>query len=711
MHTDRIAAEDEQQKLLSKRYNEEIIKNARLMEENSRFRCQIEETKQRKSKSPTYVTDRTNAPPENVSPPTEPNRAVSNEKYRHLADKFNDLHKKHQEISSRLNYVERKNVVVMQKNKEMKESVAAWQKYSDRHSAKKRIKHEELVENDPLKAVGPNEDQPYLEGDISSGSLEQLPELRAEASGVVQMANVKDVSSKAVSCLVGEEEKLTSSQTTEDEIITQNARTMMLPPSLVENDDNPEFVSAKSLKRKRASPSIKQAHTDRIPSDGTPMNPFRVKEEPPSSPPVPKPSLQLLRTETVDLDELGPNIISTPRRRQIQPTNSTLTNTLQTQRSMSDPPIKKEIIKDMDLVECETSRKVIRRPSNPSPSLGEPRAYSEPSDPRRDTLQPLQTLDPNVQTPGREEEQLSRAKRLKRGNAQRLDAYQRLTESGDEPPPMNENDAKLAPDLARASFNKRLRALKGTQTPAKTPSATSERLSALQVPTPPSSARSAVARYVRRSPNESSKQDQPSASRTTNTADSRPAWPATHKPSLPKPQDRQPLRSKTVSELKLSDFKANPKYNQGYSYAFTETVRNRSDRACLPGCVRPECCGSTFRTLASVAPPLSPSAEEALLQDYLGDAYNIMSLTQMSREEREELVLQARTRELAKKHGRHKHAYERPATPPGFWRVDFPTTQEHEEDRRKAAETEKKLVGERRAEALRKGGRWIFRDE
>jgi hypothetical protein len=43
--------------------------------------------------------------------------------------------------------------------------------------------------------------------------------------------------------------------------------------------------------------------------------------------------------------------------------------------------------------------------------------------------------------------------------------------------------------------------------------------------------------------------------------------------------------------------------------------------------------------------------------------------------------------------------------------VDFPTTQEEREDREKAAELERKAVLERRAEALRKGGRYVFRDE
>jgi hypothetical protein len=70
-----------------------------------------------------------------------------------------------------------------------------------------------------------------------------------------------------------------------------------------------------------------------------------------------------------------------------------------------------------------------------------------------------------------------------------------------------------------------------------------------------------------------------------------------------------------------------------------------------------------------------------MLEDYLGDAYDTTQLTQMAPEERQELVLQARTKKMAKESGKHREAYERRRTPPGFWRVDFPTTQERAEDR------------------------------
>jgi hypothetical protein len=166
-----------------------------------------------------------------------------------------------------------------------------------------------------------------------------------------------------------------------------------------------------------------------------------------------------------------------------------------------------------------------------------------------------------------------------------------------------------------------------------------------------------------------------------------------------------------MTELRIQDFKPNPAYNGGYTHAFTDTVRRREDRLCLPGCTNPACCGSTFRTLARALPPLSASQEEALLQDYLGDAYDSFGLTQMDGGEREEIVTQARTRQMATEHGKHRKAYEGRKTPPGFWRVDFPSTQEREEDREKAVQMGVAEVRVRYLEAMRRGGRFVFADE
>jgi hypothetical protein len=176
-----------------------------------------------------------------------------------------------------------------------------------------------------------------------------------------------------------------------------------------------------------------------------------------------------------------------------------------------------------------------------------------------------------------------------------------------------------------------------------------------------------------------------------------------------------PIRDKETSTLRLDDFKVNPKFNSGLTFAFSEVVRNREERAALPGCTDRNCCGKDFRAMALAErplPPLTPaqrSAATKLLEDYLGaTAYRIPHLDP---EERDELWLEAKTRQLADRFGKHKHRFHRAASPPGFWNADFPTTQEIQEERRQAEQRERDLVMERYREAMRPGGRWLFRDE
>jgi hypothetical protein len=175
------------------------------------------------------------------------------------------------------------------------------------------------------------------------------------------------------------------------------------------------------------------------------------------------------------------------------------------------------------------------------------------------------------------------------------------------------------------------------------------------------------------------------------------------------------LRDQPPASLKLDDFKINPKFNNGHNYAFTEVVRNKDERAEIPGCVDPECCGKHFRAMAqseleAAGPSLIHRATDiALLEDYLGD--QVYKLGSMTRQDKEELWLEAKTRELANKHGKHRHRYTRRQSPPGFWNTDFPSTQDNEKDRAEGEKREKRAIEERHREAMRNGGRWLFRDE
>ncbi|OBT61517.1 hypothetical protein VE03_09115 [Pseudogymnoascus sp. 23342-1-I1] len=180
--------------------------------------------------------------------------------------------------------------------------------------------------------------------------------------------------------------------------------------------------------------------------------------------------------------------------------------------------------------------------------------------------------------------------------------------------------------------------------------------------------------------------------------------------------DDEPFRSRPLWRLGLEHFKVNPDHNQGYDYAFRDVVRGREQRKCLPGCTNPECCGNGFRKLAELTTGQAKNQssdmdteDERLLEDFLGG--NIHKLQAMSADERRETLIQAKARDLANKHGKHRHAFERRQSPPGFWRADFPTTQEVQSDRAEAADFERELVRKRYEEAMRGGGKWMFRDE
>ncbi len=83
----------------------------------------------------------------------------------------------------------------------------------------------------------------------------------------------------------------------------------------------------------------------------------------------------------------------------------------------------------------------------------------------------------------------------------------------------------------------------------------------------------------------------------------------------------------------------------------------------------------------------------------------------MSREEKEDLWVEAKVRDLANRFGRHKHRYTRRPSPPGFWNPDMPSTQELAREREETDKAVRKQVEERYRDALRGNGRWLFRDE
>ncbi|KAK3112655.1 hypothetical protein LTR53_010852 [Teratosphaeriaceae sp. CCFEE 6253] len=172
-------------------------------------------------------------------------------------------------------------------------------------------------------------------------------------------------------------------------------------------------------------------------------------------------------------------------------------------------------------------------------------------------------------------------------------------------------------------------------------------------------------------------------------------------PPSTKPED-EPLRLRPLKALWLEDFRANPRYDDD---AFLS-------RRCLPGCIKPACCGGTFIQAVQMGGyPGADDTESQVLEQFFGDNWQLI-MGAYPKSKRDELVLEARAAAFANKFGKHrKAAAERHSTPPGFWRTEMPTTQQVAEDRAQAQVLAGKKVEERYREAMREGGRWLFRDE
>lgn len=652
----------------------------------------------------------------------------------------------------------------MQKNRDMKDSVRAWQQYADRQKPNQKPKGATRVEDgsSALSGVVQSDDclphMPLSPRSISSvvtpfqhahrghtspapgvplsdpeaGSEVALVEENLHLSSDVPTprANERPGTAHSDVTSIARLDRIrrhpaeanaapSSSQTTVDEVPDQlNRRSQVVLMDDADDaddaDDLPQVVLDRSLKRKRGQQSRIEVYTGRS-SDGTPAKPHRIKDEPLSSPP---PAVHVLvRTETIDLDDpAANNHVPNPLQR-TSSMHSNTTGTIRHQRSGSAPFSQQ--LSDLEMI-----------PQKPVPrsrisdvrarlqtASAEMRALSEPTNPHGDG-QVLQPLDPNTVA------QLSERtpnKRLKPVATRRVE-YDTFAESGEASPPTDEDELRLPPSAARARLQ-RLRAAKDPQTPINRlqyqPTSGSPLVKQEQMSSSPASISRPAQPHAGLSGSRQPEINTGSKHQEDIVPDGRPVWsmrpPEKHSVKHSRntsPFDRRTrLREKPVKELKAHDFKPNPAYNQGYSYAFSEAIRKRGDRMCLPGCTNPQCCGSHFRVLAGALEPLSAVQEEALLEEYLGDAYNTVMSTQMASDERTELILQARTKKMAKDNGKHKEAYERRRTPPGFWRVDFPTTQEQEDDRGRAKQLEIQAVQERWLEAQKKGGRWIFRDE
>ncbi|KAK9458572.1 uncharacterized protein V1516DRAFT_693737 [Lipomyces oligophaga] len=128
----------------------------------------------------------------------------------------------------------------------------------------------------------------------------------------------------------------------------------------------------------------------------------------------------------------------------------------------------------------------------------------------------------------------------------------------------------------------------------------------------------------------------------------------------------------------IEDFIINPKFNQNQDHAFHETVRGNA-RSCLHGRECVSC--QQFYSLAN------PTADERAGHSNSTDAGNN--------------IIQAASK--------HKSQWQRPKSPIGFWRSDFPSTQEIYSEKEQTKLRNRERIDERLREAL-VNGRWLFRN-
>lgn len=154
----------------------------------------------------------------------------------------------------------------------------------------------------------------------------------------------------------------------------------------------------------------------------------------------------------------------------------------------------------------------------------------------------------------------------------------------------------------------------------------------------------------------------------------------------PKEKAKKPRKSSGPSQYQLTDFVINPAFNGDLDYAYVETVRG-AKRQCEHGGECRQC--DEFYKMAG--PGLVSAAP------------------QWSSHEDNERGRKMGLEETINASSRHRNRWKRAPSPPGFWRSDFPSTQEIVEEKKLAEENRRKEIEIRYKSAV-SGGKWMFRD-
>lgn len=167
--------------------------------------------------------------------------------------------------------------------------------------------------------------------------------------------------------------------------------------------------------------------------------------------------------------------------------------------------------------------------------------------------------------------------------------------------------------------------------------------------------------------------------------------------------DDDPLRARPLSGLALKHFKPNPRWLDSHGVSYDEFLRGQNAK-------RIGALAATLPRLPGQHEQSNAVADDELLLEFLGPGSEdrITRLTQVARTN---LIMEARTKHIAKYFARQRADYDREQDPPGFWSIDMPDTQEGEDNRKKAIRLEEEEIKKRYDDAVSGHGRWIFADE
>lgn len=679
-----------------------------------------------------------------VQPTRDPTyKPASVEEYGPLATAYNNLAEKYRELEYRHDkcqpYIDR----ATRKYNEAKKNAGQWKAYYEKIKAAKRSGLEDARKRPTEAAGAPN----HVATEEAHGEAEELTprparpgcERQHRSLPPIAEASKPQLSSVSTEPCVHRSSShpthVTSSQTTDPGSDPAHQGPPLPGQQAPSSDDDAVLVSTRSLKRKRG------AHTRTIPQavrikqePNSPEMPIEIKSEDYSSPV--RHRLHIARQQTSDLNAIG-EVYDTPRRHRVQfravseevrklprlPTGiSSLSDGAEPEQEQAVAPQQSQhpVLKASRIAHTHNEKNALR------PLSVNVAAQRTPVGRRRRRDEDAVAKAALLSEDGDVAEEQSQHLATEGQNATKTIAGRRLTSMLDVPASPFQPLAKDHTPQSVSSMPK------GQLTPASNRRPTSKQSKHISpkkpVLTPVSEARPILVASNKRSPAKQGasssrvvrtplgapKQFIKSESPNKKPTGQKSGTSATNdlnledSPPPVRPED-EPLRNRPLSALRPEDCKVNPKY-MGTDFAFADTLRGRDQRRCLQGCTNPDCCGGALRQAAEAAGNVGQSDAE-VLEDFLGGNWQEI-MGAYTRDQRGDLLKQARASSFARQYGKHKQAYERRTTPPGFWETGMPTTQEEAAFRAESEEIRRKKAEFRWREAMREGdGMWLFRDE